>query len=137
MLLSHSGPILDAASSSAVTSDGRWAGRQSVRIAGEISSPQLSSPVACIVRDTSSSGARVELTGSRNAFSAGTERIPVNVTLLMPMDRMQVDCTVVWRKGTMMGLRYTSPARALAKKVLARVGPPKAPETGLLGKFFK
>jgi hypothetical protein len=125
---------LDAATSS---KDHRWARRQNCRIAAEISNNTMPSPLSCVVRDTSSSGARVELTGQRGAFAAGTERIPDHVTLIMPMDRMQVECRVTWRKGSMMGLRYLSPARALPKRVPSRIGPQKQETKGLLGKFFK
>jgi uncharacterized membrane protein YecN with MAPEG domain len=139
MLLSQSGPITSMTAMPAGQSshDGRWANRQNCRIAGEISGLTLHTPISCVVRDTSSSGARVELSGARNAFSAGTERIPDQITLLMPMDRMQVECRVVWRKGALMGLRYLSPARALPKKSVSRFAAPKKQETGLLGKIFK
>ena len=139
MLLSQSGPIasMNAMPVQQSSHDGRWASRQNCRIAGEISGTTLHTPISCVVRDTSSSGARVELSGSRNAFSAGTERIPDQITLLMPMDRMQVDCRVVWRKGTLMGLRYLSPARQVPKKPVSHFTPTKKPETGFLGKIFK
>jgi PilZ domain len=115
----------------------RWARRQNCRIAGEISHNTMQQALSCVIRDTSSSGARVELTGQRGAFAAGTERVPDHITLVMPMDRMQVECRVAWRKGHMMGLRYLSPARPLPKRVPTRIGPQKQENKSLLGRLFK
>lgn len=140
MLLSQAGyseAADTAAAADSTTRDHRWARRQNCRIAGEISHHTLPTPVACVVRDTSSSGARVELSGSRTAFSAGTERIPEHITLIMPMDRMEVECRVTWRKGTMLGLRYLSPARVIPKRVVTRFAQVKPKDKGLLGKLFK
>ena len=106
-------------------------------IAAELSHHALPSPIACIVRNTSSSGARVELSGSRNAFSAGVERIPDHITMLMPMDRMQVECRVTWRKGSMLGLRYLSPARIVPKRAPSRFVQAKPKEKGLIRQLFK
>ena len=140
MLVSQSGHIGAAdetATAADAAKDGRWARRQNCRIAGELSHHTLPEPVTCVVRDTSSSGARLELSGNRGAFSAGAERIPDHVTLLMPMDRMQVECRVTWRKGNMIGVRYLSPARAVPKRPVSRFVPAKPKEKGLLGQFFK
>lgn len=140
MLLSQLGSSDDAQASvtaDSAASDHRWARRQNCRIAGEISHHTLQTPVACVVRDTSSSGARVELSGARNAFSAGTERIPDHIVLTMPMERMEVECRVTWRKGTMLGLRYLSPARVVPKRVPSRFNQVKPKDKGLLGKLFK
>ncbi len=138
MLLSQIGySDADTAAGEATPADGRWARRLNCRIAGEISHRTLPSPVACVVRDTSSSGARIELTGSRNAFSAGIERIPDTITLTMPMDRMEVECRVTWRKGVMLGVRYLSPARVVPKRVAPRFATAKPKDCGLLGKIFR
>ena len=139
MLVSQAGHTDGAEQPAAGTEskDHRWARRQNCRIAAEIHHHTLQQPVSCVVRDTSSSGARVELTGPRNAFSAGTERIPDHITMVMPMDRMEVECRVSWRRGTMLGLRYLSPARSIAKRAPSRFAAHKKPEQGLLGKLFK
>ena len=138
MLLSQLGySEVDTSSAEAASKDGRWARRMNCRIAGEISHRTLASPISCVVRDTSSSGARIELTGSRTAFSAGTERVPENITLTMPLDRMEVDCRVTWRKGEMLGIRYLSPARPIPKRQAPRIGPAKPKGAGILGKLFK
>jgi hypothetical protein len=117
--------------------DPRWATRHNCRIAAEILHHTLPQPVVCVVRDTSSSGARIELTGSRGAFSASTEKIPDHITLVMTMDRMMVECRVAWRRGSMIGVRYLAPAKIMPKKPVSRFAPPKKPEPGLLGKLFK
>lgn len=133
----QSGAAEDSVAANDTAKDHRWARRQNCRIAAEISHLSLPSPIACVVRDTSSSGARVELSGVRNAFSAGTERIPDHITLVMPMDRMEVECRVTWRKGTMLGLRYLSPARTVPKRAPSRFAAPKPKEQSLLVKLFK
>ena len=138
MLLSQLGySEADTSAAEAASKDGRWARRMNCRIPGEISHRTLPSPIGCVVRDTSSSGARIELTGSRTAFSAGTERVPESITLTMPIDRMEVECRVTWRKGTMIGVRYLSPARPIPKRQVPRIGPEKSKDTGILSKLFK
>jgi len=118
--------------------DHRWAQRNNCRIAAEISHHTLAEAVSCVIRDTSSSGARIELTSVRGAFAAGTERIPDHITVVMTIDRMAVECRVAWRRGTMIGVRYLSPARSLPKKpAAARFATAKKQDNSLLGKLFK
>ena len=117
--------------------DGRWARRQHCMVAGELTHVNFQGPVACLVRDTSSTGARVELVGARNAFTAGTERVPDHITLVMPVDRVSVECRVTWRKGTMLGLRYLAPVRMIAKRAMPQRPQIKARDKGILGGLFK
>ena len=141
MLVSHSEHAETARDAAAAPSnsskDHRWARRQHCMVAGELTHLNLQAPVACLVRDTSSTGARVELAGARNAFSAGTERIPDHITLVMPIDRISVECRVTWRKGPMLGLRYLAPVRMIPKRAVPQRPQVKARDKGLLGGLFK
>jgi hypothetical protein len=139
MLVSQAHYADEAALVPAVESakDHRWARRHNCRIAAEILHDTLPEAVICVVRDTSSSGARIELTTTRGAFAASAERIPDHFTLVMPMDRMAVECRVSWRRGAMLGVRYLTPARSVPKRPSPRFAPQKKAEGGLLGKLFK
>ncbi len=97
----------------------RWARRNAARIGGQICHPRLAQPLQCTVRDTSSTGARLEMAHVIGG-QISRDTAPENFTLVMPMDRLEVDCQVAWRRGNLIGVRYTSPTRRLEKKVVKR-----------------
>ncbi len=82
--------------------------RQAVCLQGTIRSERLSEPVACVIRNCSATGARLELVrGERRAFAV-EERIPDLFTLAFKLERTQVDCELVWRRGDTIGVRFRS-----------------------------
>jgi len=112
--------------------EARWAKRAPSRLGAQIQDQSLTSPLACTVRDTSSTGVRLELTAQRGG-NLSRDRVPDQFTLLMPADRLEVDCEVVWRQGPLVGARYTSPARRTAKPPPPRrPEAPKKPHTSLI-----
>jgi hypothetical protein len=98
----------------------RWAQRKSSQMPAGLIFPGTRNLIPCQVRDSSSTGAKLELTAPRNNPNSDSESMPDEFTLVVRMDNMEVDCEVVWRKGSMMGVRYVSPARVT----------PKAPTSG-------
>ncbi|MGQ0671731.1 MAG: hypothetical protein ACT4N2_02460 [Hyphomicrobium sp.] len=97
------------------SSETRWARRRLSRTPAIISHTSLSQPVSCTIRDSSSTGARIELIQQKGKVSAGTERLPQRFILTMPTERAAVECEAVWRRGMAMGVRFVSPTRTIAK----------------------
>lgn len=95
----------------------RFARRKQSRTPANITHTSLSQAIAVTVRDSSSTGARLELVQTKGAFSPGADRLPQRFILNIPLDRATVECEVAWRRGAMMGVRYVSPTRTIAKPV--------------------
>ena len=72
--------------------------------------------VRCIVRDTSSSGALVEVVGGSDKHFNPADDIPDKLTLVFISykERTEVSCVVMRRVGRMMGVRYVGPFRSFA-----------------------
>lgn len=123
-------PVMAMQTSS--TPNARWAQRSPARLGAQIQHASLSTPLACTVRDTSSTGARLEIVTQRGG-NISRDRLPDQFTLFMPLDRLEVDCQVMWRQGQQAGVRYTSPARRLPRQESVKIGEaPKKPHTSLI-----
>ncbi|MEQ1715260.1 MAG: PilZ domain-containing protein [Hyphomicrobium sp.] len=71
----------------------------------------------CLIRDTSSTGARLELqAGWDNPFSAGVS-LNDRVTLVVRMDRVVYECKIVRRSETELGVKFVAAPKPLAKVV--------------------
>lgn len=118
----HSAPVLaDTTEQDGRPSDKRWAKRRPSRTPAHISHTSLPGPIQVIVRDSSSTGALLELAQTVGKISAGTERLPQRFILTIPIERASVECDVAWRRGTTMGVRFVSPTRTLARPPSRRV----------------
>lgn len=92
-------------------SEARRSRRQSACLQAKIHSERLSEPAACVVRNLSATGARIEIVkGEHKAFQS-EERIPDNFTLAYKLERTEVDCEVVWQRGNVLGVRFVSLVR--------------------------
>ena len=56
--------------------------------------------LAVLLRDASQTGARVRLVIPRE--------VPEHVTLISRMEKINASCTVVWRRGNDLGLKFDS-----------------------------
>lgn len=90
----------------------RFARRRTMVASGILGGPGLAMTLTCAVRDTSSTGALIELTTSGNAVPM----LPDTFTLSMPMERVEYDCRLVWVHGRTAGVMFTGPARMLVKR---------------------
>ena len=99
----------------AAADEPRFANRRQSRVPAYITHTSLAQSVSVTVRDSSSSGARLELVLTKDQFSPGADRLPQRFILTIPMDRATVECEIAWRRGPMMGVRYVSPTRTMAK----------------------
>jgi hypothetical protein len=119
-------------SDTAVDSDARWARRTTSRLGAQIMHQSLPTPITCTIRDTSSTGARLEMVIQRGG-SMTRDRVPDQFMLFMPADRLEIDCQVMWRQGPQVGVRYASPARRTARQQPAKKPEaPKKPHTSLI-----
>jgi hypothetical protein len=110
----------------------RWAKRSPARLGAQICHSSLSTPLTCTVRDTSSTGARIEIVTQRGG-NISRDRVPDQFTLFMPADRLEVDCEVMWRQGQQAGVRYTSPTRRLPRQEPVKTSAaPKKPHASLI-----
>ena len=121
-----------AAQDAQAATEARWARRTPTRLGARIVHSSLATAILCTIRDTSSTGARLEVAAQRGG-NISRDRVPDQFTLFMPADRLEVDCDVMWRQGLMVGVRYTSPTRRTAKpQPIKRPDPPKKPHTSLV-----
>ena len=103
-----------SAPSAATKSDRRWALRKRTDMPGMIGHAKNPQGLRCIVRNTSSSGALIEVSGSSDRFSNPAEDIPNEITLVFVSykERTEVSCVVMRRAGRMFGVRYVGPFRS-------------------------
>jgi hypothetical protein len=103
----------------------RWAKRRASRMPGLLSHASLVEALPCIVTDTSSTGARLDILQPRHGhgsqgYVSQPARLPVRFTLTLE-GRTAVDCEVVWNEGSAFGVRFVSPTRSLPRVRAARV----------------
>jgi hypothetical protein len=72
-------------------------------VEGRIEWPGMLHTRRCAVKDLSSMGACVELTEDDTPAS----KVPNAVTLQIVPDQRMIECQIVWRKGRLLGLRFT------------------------------
>jgi len=112
--------------------EARWAKRTPSKLGGQIQHHSLAAAVPCTIRDTSSTGARLEIAVQRGG-NISRDRVPDQFSLFMPIDRLEIDCQVMWRQANLIGIRYTSPARRTAKQApVKKPEAPKKPHTSLI-----
>lgn len=114
--------------------DGRFAKRRKTTIPASILSSDLAQPLACIVRDTSSSGALIELQGAGGRGS-DAQRLGDTFTLVMPRELVQFDCRIAWRQANLIGVRFVAPARVIQKQESRMSQRQQKPQT-LVGKLI-
>lgn len=103
-----------AAPQDAGKSDRRWALRKRSEMPGYIGHSKNPQGVRCIVRNTSSSGALVEVCAGSDKFANPADGVPDQLTLVFISyrERTEVACAVMRRTGRMLGVRYIGPFRS-------------------------
>lgn len=95
-------------------SDRRWEPRKSCGYRALIKRPKSGTEVPCSIVDMSTTGACLELTDS----SLRAERdvyLPAYFTLSSRVDRIEIDCAIVWRDGARVGVRFLSASRSVLR----------------------
>ena len=115
----------------AKASEQRWASRRQRNTPAHIvlNSEVLGvrpAPIPCVLRDTSSTGARIELarsTAERWIGSSGS--MPQRFRLQIPSEHVEVECAVAWCNENMIGVRFVAPARVIKRQPRPKAEPRK------------
>ena len=92
----------------------RFARRKPTDIGGYILTDKLSTQPRCVVRDTSSSGARVHLLPSPERVTVDDLPEHFRLVMLYARERTEVQCVVVRKTGDSAGVRFTSSFKTTA-----------------------
>jgi hypothetical protein len=84
----------------------RWAKRKPAHNSGQILFDGVNTPYPCIVRDISSTGAKIEMVKGKYNPDGGSGFLPNQFSLTMPLDRTRVECQSMWRRGAFVGARF-------------------------------
>jgi hypothetical protein len=95
-----------AADETELDSQRRWAKRKPAHNTGHILFDGVTTPYACIVRDISSTGAKIEMLKGKYNPDGGSSFLPNEFSLIMPLDRTRVECQSMWRRGCFVGIRF-------------------------------
>lgn len=80
--------------------------------------------VPCVIRDSSSTGARLHLKGTTaSRWTDGANGLPNHFFLRITAEGVEIPCEVVWRQSNTLGVRYTAPARLLKQPDSAKAVP--------------
>jgi hypothetical protein len=104
------------------TPDKQRAPRRRVLKAGIIAFNDRHSTLPCTVRNVSDTGALIRMPGTLSP--------PDTFDLIIELDGLEASCTVMWRKGEDVGVRFNEPPRKIAPRrsqVVTAVVPAKIP----------
>ncbi len=94
----------------------RFSHRKRTASAGIIYSNAINGAVYCVVRDMSVTGARLLIKESKLVTkNNGKLGLPEDFTLNIRLDRVAINCRVVWQEGDEVGVRFTSTPRVLTR----------------------
>lgn len=99
-------------------SDRRFSPRKPCFTPGVIFKRDTALRLNCVLRDMSATGARMELRTPDGEPYDNCTRLPAYFTLALRIDHIEVDCSVVWRKGAVLGVRFLSPRRVLGSDLV-------------------
>jgi hypothetical protein len=109
-------------SSNGPTPDKQRAPRRRVLKAGIVAFNDRHSTLPCTVRNVSDTGALIRMPATLSP--------PDTFDLIIELDGLEASCTVMWRKGEDVGVRFDEPPRRIAPKrsqVVTAVVPAKTP----------
>lgn len=95
--------------------DGRRAPRKSSVIGATITAKSMVAERPCKVVDMSATGARLRILPTSDQLRGLPAGVPDTFTLILRVDRLEIDCEVAWRKDREIGIRFAGLARPLAK----------------------
>jgi len=97
--------------------DTRRTGRKTTRAPGLIFPGGQMASIPCMVVDQSINGARLQMqAGWVNPFR-GESSLRERFTLVMRIDRVEIDCEIVRIEDNEMGVKFLSMMRPLARKI--------------------
>ena len=108
-------PVTPSASASPKTESGRRSPRKSSVIGGVITASSMVAARPCKVVDMSATGARIRLMPTSDQTRGLPAGVPEEFTLVLKVDRIEVDCVVAWRKERELGVKFRGVPRPMAK----------------------
>jgi hypothetical protein len=93
--------------------DRRFACRRATATPGYLTSSELSQTYAVTLLDTSSTGALARVQFNKDHRFKATDDLPDRLMLVIQFERVAIECQIVWRRDTEIGLRFLSPARPM------------------------
>ncbi len=89
--------------------------RRATNLPALVKSEGLYDFLSCQVTDLSMMGARLRLTERDRMSSRGPTSLAGRLTLNIRLERLEVDCRVVWRNSSELGVAFLSAPRLLAR----------------------
>ncbi|MEZ5842283.1 MAG: hypothetical protein R3D27_00935 [Hyphomicrobiaceae bacterium] len=114
----------------------RFAARRASAMSGGILVDAVSPPIPCTIRNTSSTGALLELKASLGSWSHAASDLPDEFVLVLTADNLEFDCMVARRCGRQVGVRFAGPGRLMQRAQsagAARPGPARPARPTLRG----
>jgi hypothetical protein len=97
--------------------DKRFAPRRSSQIPAQIYFDGTTVSVPCLIRDMSTTGAKLELrNGWDNPFRSDASELE-RIRLVIRMDRVMYDCKIVRRDDTELGVKFVAAPKPMSKTV--------------------
>ncbi len=97
--------------------ENRFAPRKGANIPAQIYFDGTVSSVPCLIRDMSTTGAKLELReGWDNPFKSEASEMS-GIRLVVRQDRVMYDCKIVRRGETQLGVKFTSAPKPITKVV--------------------
>ena len=93
----------------------RWANRKQSRTPALIvieneAMGRRTAPLSCVLKDTSSTGARLELSPTvAQRWGNSASGLPERFRLQIPSQLVEMDCRIAWYEGTEIGVQFASP----------------------------
>jgi len=102
------------------TDERRFAQRKARSLPAYILSERLTVAVPCVVRDLSSTGAKLEIVLGRDTPISSAEGLPDRFVLYIMVDEVEMDCTIAWRRHRLAGVRFAGIARHRPRRAAGR-----------------
>ena len=94
----------------------RWSARRNASTPGLIYPGGTAASIPCVISDQSVTGARLKMqTGWVNPFR-GMSSLGQTFILVMRLDRMEVECEIIRIEENLLGVRFLSVLRPVARK---------------------
>ena len=120
----------------------RWANRKQSRTPALIkiendAMGRQAAPLGCVLKDTSSTGARIELSRTvAQRWGHSAAGLPERFRLQIPSQLVEMECRTAWYDGTEIGVQFTSPVLKMQRATRQRQ-PAKKPARLSLSSLFE
>jgi hypothetical protein len=110
---------VQSSTASGKAGDGRFAPRRAGQIPAQIYFDGTATSVPCIIKDMSTTGAKLELkNGWDNPFRSSASDMD-RIRLVVRMDRVMYDCKIIRRGDTELGVKFIAAPKPMTKAATA------------------